>query len=373
VSRIATILGTVILVCGFVSVVLGAMPRAHRESVVIGVNVANPQRLSPRDREAILDQLQAAGVRVIRAPLKPPWGGNDYTPAIDFVRRAFERGIKTDLIVHLQYRAGAVRRPVVEGLPEMWPAYPLSSADPMRFRAVFEPLFEQLEGFGITFAALELGNEINSSAFNGEFPVPGEGRVFGQADLARDPEAAKIAEGYRAYVQILKVLKDIRDHSRLNRATPILSAGLSDPGPPGPRRTKIDAIAIGATLKYLRANGMDLLVDAYGVHAYPWAKTVNRRSDQLEQDTLAECQPPGQGKPCWVTEWGLPAGATACGNEPLRAALTREILADFHEFTQNGRVKALLYYAWLDNKYGIYRCRSLTNVGLLALSPELPE
>ena len=29
------------------------------------------------------------------------------------------------------------------------------------------------------------------------------------------------------------MLKDIRDHSRLNRSTPILSAGLSDPGPAG--------------------------------------------------------------------------------------------------------------------------------------------
>jgi hypothetical protein len=252
-----------------------ATSAAAGEPVTVGVNVVNPQRLSAADRAAVLDQLQAAGVRVIRVPLAPPWGGNDYESSIDFIRRASERGIKADLIVALQYRDGARRRPAVKEMPNMWPSFPLSAADSNRFRAVFEPLFNQLEGFGITFAALELGNEINWTAFNGDFAIPGEGRVFGEADLTRDPEAIRVAEGYQAFLQTLRVLKDIRDHSRLNRATPILSAGLSDPGPAGPRPgSKTDAITIGATLQYLRANGLDALVDAYGVHAYPWRRPL---------------------------------------------------------------------------------------------------
>jgi hypothetical protein len=264
------------------------------ETVTVGVNVVNPQRLSAGDRQALLDQLQTAGVRVIRAPLSPAWDGDDYGPATDFIRRASERGIKADLIVGLQYREGAQRRPAVKDLPAMWPSFPLSVADPERFRAVFKPLFERLETTGITFAALELGNEINWTAFNGDFPIPGEGRVFGEADLTRDPEAIRIAEGYRAYLRTLGVLKDIRDHSRLNRGTPILSAGLSDPGPAGSRPgSKTDAVTIGATLQYLRANGLDALVDAYGVHTYPVAKASAQRLKQLEEDTLAECRPPG--------------------------------------------------------------------------------
>src|SRR5207244_1661408 len=212
-----------------------AIRAAHGDGVVVGVNVVNPQRLGAADREAVLDQLQAAQVKVIRVPLEPPWRDGDYAPAIDFVRRAFERGIKADLIVGLQYREGAQRRLAVKDLPHMGSSYPLSSADPARFRAVFAPLFDQLEGFGITLAALELGNEINWAAFNGEFPIPGEGRVFGREDLEQDPEARRVAAGYRAYLRTLSVLKDIRDHSRFNRGTPILSAGLADPGSAGRR------------------------------------------------------------------------------------------------------------------------------------------
>jgi len=339
------------------------------ETVTVGVNVVNPQRLSAGDRQALLDQLQTAGVRVIRAPLSPAWDGDDYGPATDFIRRASERGIKADLIVGLQYREGAQRRPAVKDLPAMWPSFPFSVADPERFRAVFKPLFERLETTGITFAALELGNEINWTAFNGDFPILGEGRVFGEADLTRDPEAIRIAEGYRAYLRTLGVLKDIRDHSRLNRGTPILSAGLSDPGPAGSRPgSKTDAVTIGATLQYLRANGLDALVDAYGVHTYPVAKASAQRLKQLEEDTLAECRPPGQAKPCWLTEWGLPAAGAACpGDDGPRAALMREMLADFGQFVRQGQLKGMIYYAWSDDKYGIHRCGALTESGHLAL------
>jgi hypothetical protein len=361
------------LFCRCLVIALGTVTTARGESLAVGVNVVNPQRLGLADRQAVLDQLQAAGVRIIRVPLEPPWGGNDYDPAIDFIRRAYERGIKADLVVGLQYREGAQRRPAVKELPNMWSSYPLSSADPARFRAVFEPLFNQLEDLGITFAALELGNEINWTAFNGEFPIPGEGRVFGEAELAGDPEARRIAEGYRAYLQTLAVLKDIRDHSRLNRETSILSAGLSDPGPAGPRPgSKTDAVAIGATLRYLRANGIDALVDAYAVHTYRWAKTAGGRLDQLEEDTLAECRPLEQGKPCWLTEWGLVASSAPCpGNDTPRAALMREVLDDFRQFVRQGRLKGLFYYSWTDDRYGIYRCSTLTESGRLSLESKV--
>jgi hypothetical protein len=160
----------VILMYGWMLLALGTLPTAASESVAIGVNVVNPQRLGAADRDAVLDQLQAAGVRVIRAPLAPPWGGDDYGPSIDFIRRAYERGIKTVLIVHLQFGVDAQKRAAVRELPNLWSSFPLSSADSTRFRAVFAPLFNHLEDLGITFAALELGNEVNHPGFNGEFP-----------------------------------------------------------------------------------------------------------------------------------------------------------------------------------------------------------
>ncbi len=368
-----TVLRSLVLACGLLISGVGAVSAAHGQSVAVGVNVVNPQRLSAADREKVLGQLQASGVHLIRSPLEPAWSASDYGPAIDFIHHAYMRGIKTDLIVGLQYREGAQRRPAVRDMPKMWPSFALSAADPARFRAVFEPLFVELEGMGVTFAALELGNEINWTAFNGDFPIPGEGKIFGRDDLSADPEARQVAEGFSTYLQTLRVLKDIRDHSRLNRATPIVSAGLSDPGFAGPRPgSKLDAVTIRATLDYLRANGLDALVDVYGIHTYPSPhSSAAARLSLLERDTLAECRPPGQGKPCWVTEWGLPAESTAgcAGSDASRAAMITELVADFRQFEHQGRLAGVIYYGWSDDKYGLYRCGALSRAGQLAIGP----
>lgn len=368
----AIIARRLISLCGGLAIALGAAPAGRADNVAIGVNVINPQRLTPAAREAVVDELHVAGIRVIRVPLEPPWRGGDYGSAIDFIRRASEKGIKTNLIVGLVYRKEARRRPAVTDLPNMWPSYPLSAADPDRFRAVLDPLIRRLEDMGITFAALELGNEINWAAFNGDFPIPGAGKVFGRDDLVSNPEARRVADGYRAYLQTLKVLRYIRDHSRLNTHTPILSAGLSDPGPAGARPgSKADAVTIGATLAYLRANGLDALVDDYGVHAYPSpTSSAADHLDQLTHDTLAECRPSPPGKPCWLTEWGLPATRTGCPDDAPRAALVRELRGDFDRFVRQGRLRGAIYYAWIDDKFGIYRCAHLTEAGRLALAAE---
>jgi hypothetical protein len=50
-----------------------------------------------------------------------------------------------------------------------------------------------------------------------------------------------------------------------------------------------------------------------------------------------------------------------------RARLTREMLADFGLFVQQGRLKGLMYYAWTDDKYGVYRCGALAETGWLIL------
>jgi hypothetical protein len=75
---------------------------------------------------------------------------------------------------------------------------------------------------------MELGNEINWAAFNAEFPLPGEGKILSLADLSHDPEGRQIAKGFLQYLKILAVLKEVRDHSRLNRNTPIITAGMVD-------------------------------------------------------------------------------------------------------------------------------------------------
>ena len=370
----------IVILDTFVLLTSCALASAQTDSVVVGINWANPQRFSIEKQNAILSEMKKAHVRVIRCGITPDDKG------FDFAKRVYAQGIKIDLLVGFRYRPDAPMRPwQPDKFPAMWSGHPLSYADPDLFRTYFQPVMDRLEAEGIILAGLEPGNEINWTAFNPEFPLPGEGKgVLSLDDLYHDREGKQIAKGYLQYVKILAVLKDIRDHSKLNKHTPIISAGLIDAEQgdikPGSR---VDAVSFSATIDFMRANGLDKLVDGYGIHICPNAnpKTpANYRMHPLEQETfLKECRPPGGavGKPCWVTEWGIPNGDTSCPSpDKNRAMVVRQMRQIFHHYEQEGRLRGLLYFAWTsdawakrEDKNSVFRCGALTESGRLAIAP----
>jgi len=338
-----------------------------------GVNFANGDRLSQSAQLTVLSELQAAGATVIRIPLEPrTWGPPGvYTDSIALIKTAYASGIKPIVIVPLQYPENVKPRPYNSAYPDIWAAYPLSQSDPAIFASWFAPILAQLEASGVVLAGLELGNEINWAPFNGDFPVPGEGNVFGDADLYSNPEAEIIAAGYRAYMVNLQALRQIRDASTLNQATPVISAGLSNPGAP---RTggvavdgvPVDAISINATLNYLRAYGLDTIADTYGIHLYPNANaTREQRYKDLANNALTQCGK--YGVSCTVTEWGfpLPSSFKCPVNDGSRYNLAYEILSDAANW--GTAVRSMIWFDWLNARYGLYQCGSETATGYLVL------
>jgi hypothetical protein len=348
---------------------------AQTRDAVVGVNVVNPTRASVADQNATIDELKAAHVRLIRAPVPPEDKG------IDFIKRVYAAGIQIELQVSPQYPPNAPTRAYQPDVfPNMWGGHPLSYADAELSRVYFQNFLEKLEAKGIVPAGLELGNEINWTAFNAEFPLPGKGINFGLEDLYHDPEGKQIAKGYLQYLKILEELKDVRDHSKLNRQTPIILAGLADDGAEGLRpKSKTDSVSINATIEFLRANGLDKLVDFYGIHTYPWENTAARREMHLEKYAVAECHPVNakEGKPCWITEWGISNKDLSCPlNDGARAALIKETMDDFRGLEKQGRLVGEMYFAWNSDPWAkkvdplsVYRCGALTEGGKLALSP----
>lgn len=208
-------------------------------------------------------------------------------------------------------------------------------------------------------------------------------------DLKQNPEGQKIAGGFRNYVKLLAAVKDVRDHSRLNRHTPVLLGGLADEGPevatPG---SPSNRVSVKAAIQYMRESGLDGVVDGYGVHTYPWSTLKDKsaaaadRLKKLQDNVLSECRPAGSavGKPCWITEWGFKNEADSCPvKDSDRAALVRDFMAsDLRPWVQQGRVAALLYYVWQrsvwvtkEEPFSIYRCGGLTESGRLAIDSSL--
>jgi hypothetical protein len=190
-----------------------------------------------------------------------------------------------------------------------------------------------------------------------------------------------VAKGYLQYLELLAVIKDVRSRSKLNQHAVIVSAGLVfNEAPEAPRKARLDAVSATATLDFMRANGLNDLVDVYGVHTYPWANDPGNpgdaagRRERLQKYVLAECRPEGSAgrKPCWITEWGISNhDASRPPDETNQIILVNETRTNFRPYIAQKRVLGLFYYAWLDSREGfaVYRCDHLTQVGRLALAP----
>jgi hypothetical protein len=258
----------------------------------------------------------------------------------------------------------------------------LSDVDTVAAKDALAPHLAALEAAGVRLVGIEVGNEFNTSAYNGDFKLPGTGRVLGLSDLNNhnDPEGAAIATGFRNYLLAVAGIKDLRDHSHLNKATPIISGGLADIGVAGTVKQgkKTDYVAVNDTLQYLRQHGLDKLVDGYGVHTYPNAdphQSPSQRASTLEERGVVSACQPGT-KPCWVTEWGFSNANKSCPmNDTLRGQLVESERTAFRQFAQQGRLEAILYYSWTgmpndnENQWAVYRCGALTQAGRWAIGP----
>ena len=371
-----------ILVCAGL-MALSLASTAQSNTVVVGVDIPGVGRMSADEQTKLLNSLHDSGVRVVRA-----WIGTDMS--YEFLKKAYALGIRTELTLSVVSRPDAPKRAVVADMPWVFGGAPLSVADVDLTKSTFQTQLNKLEDMGIELVAFELGNELNNPSFNGEFSIYPKGasakcKNMGLDDLKHDPEGQKIAAGFRNYVKLLAAVKDVRDHSRLNRHTPVLLGGLADQGPEGPTPTaRVNRVSIKATIQYMREFGLDDVVDAYGIHTYPSPSgqpgAAADRRKRLEDLALSECRPQGQGKPCWITEWGFENKDQSCpANDTTRATLVREFMtSDVRPDVQQKRVVGLLYYVWERNPgaqneepHSIYRCGSLTPSGKLAIDASL--
>ncbi len=360
----------VMLLAGVVA--MSCVETAFAQQLMTGMNFTNPQRLPIAQQDEVIAQMKVAGVKVVR------FGVSADEPGMDLLRRIYAAGMKIDLEVGWVYPKDAPRRPFQpEKYPGMWAEVPLSYADVAKSRASYQTLLDMLDANHIVPVAFEMGTEINWTGFNGEFPLPGRGFIFNYQQLSSDPEGQQIAKGYARYVELLKAFREVRDKSKLNRETPTISAGLSDPGqarqgPPGGE----DAVTINATIQYLRAHGADQYVDGYGIHQYPWQATAQQRKTALQNNGVVSCGngAPGNAKPCWITEWGLNNKSDTCPlNDQARAAEARETMGNYRELARQGRVLAAIYFDWGTAKSpgasSIFRCGAVTATGRVAVGP----
>ena len=332
----------------------------------VGVNVNSFQNFTTAQQRVLVGQLKRSGVHCVRTSLRPD------DKNMKLAKNLQAEGIGLVLVTGVQFPPDAPLRPA-DAKRHLRSARPLSFADPVLSRAYFQSVFDTLDSYGVMLEGVELGNEINWTDFNGDFPIPGQGKAFTLQDLSRDPEAQRVAQGLLRYLKVLAALKEVRDHSKLNRQAPIISAGMAAvSGGPWQRELQVDGVSIPATYAFLRAHGLDQLVDGYGVHDYPPEVKPGDRSAAAQRETQSDRSifPPGNTKPYWLTEWGFSSVATSSTDDQVRARSVAEMRAYFLRLFRQGRLGGLFWYVWNEpDRDSIYRGNVLMEAGKRAVAP----
>jgi hypothetical protein len=350
----------------FLALAMAGPGLAQTTKCPVGVNVNSFQNFSAAEQQVIVKQLKESGVRFLRTSLRAD------EKNMELAKTLQSEGIGLVLVPGFEFLPNTRARPANEK-HHMRSAMPMSSVDPERSRADYQLVFDKLDAKGVVLAGVELGNEVNWTDFNGDFPVPGQGKAFTLQDLARDPEAKRVAQGFLQYLKALAALKEVRDHSKLNSHTPIISAGMAAvSGGDWQRKLQVDGVSIPATYAYLRAHGLDSLVDGYGVHDYPPEvkagdkAALNKRNAQIDQSIF----PPGNTKPYWLTEWGFSSDAKSSAQDKDRARSVTEMRAYFLHLFRQGRLGGIFWYVWNEpDRDSIYRGGEIMEAGKGAVAP----
>jgi hypothetical protein len=204
---------------------------------------------------------------------------------------------------------------------------------------------------GVVLGGLEIGNEVNWAAFNGDLPV-GDGRTFfaNRADLTSENGRA-ILVGFDRLAEAIKQI----GQSVPDRKFPLLAAGLAPyvkdwKGPP-----QASAVALGLSADLLLERGIARIADGISVHFYPAARD---KSDQTclawyedRKSALSFCKRPG-GASCWITEIGIRTAGPACEPEGFRRRSFRCLRDSLVAINREFLVDRVYLYTWSESANG---------------------
>jgi len=199
-----------------------------------------------------------------------------------------------------------------------WPSYRLSDLDLDLSEAFVRDFFIEISASNAVIDAVEIFNEINWCAFNGDLPLVDGGLLVGDNTPWSDPVFAQYRTGIDKVGQLIKTVSDLNDEF-FSGALKVTTAGLVGFYTMNTNwLAKVDGslVAQDLTLRLLHgshpmqdgATNYLQFADGIGMHIYP--ATVDYAPQTAFDEIAADLDPllaiPGAGttKPFWITECG---------------------------------------------------------------------
>jgi|GEM_PF-364791 len=349
------------LLAGLGMIAMSTVPRQlQAHELLIGVNQVNMGYLSRAEQAHMLTQISSAGVRGVRLTLRVPFG-----PSLEAVRLAQSAGLAVLLTVELHddeyYPPGTPRR---AGREQIFDAYPLSRIDPGAFARRLRENWTALEAQGGRLAGIQLGNEINWAAFNGDLrAVEASAAAFDRAAFNEAPVRRAFEAGLDRYLELARALRVLRDSSDVHRGVPLIASGLADISSRGAAAMQADSVRPEVTLDLLRARGAAELFDGFAQHLYFVPTEAEGGVRARVARSLATCA--ADGKRCWITEWGVLVPRSECPvDDSVRSSHVRTVARTLAARGNHERIASTFFFQWRDeSEFALWRCGGLTEAG----------
>lgn len=320
----------------------------------------------------IIDQIAAHHVTSIRLTLNQP-----IERAADIVAYAQSHGLR--VLVNVGLSVGDYYAPTAQpraGRGIIRPVRRLSDLDIERYRDVLRQFLAALDQRNARLTALEVGNEINWSDFNGDFPVAAEGQIFDEQSIGLTAESARILEGFHKYRLSLEISRELLHASAAGQNALIISAGLYAPSP-WTLKSNGSALSLAATKALFDRFGITQAVDAMAIHVYPPREVAGgamfAETLAAVKSTMQICGIRGAGKPCLITEWGFPnsEATTERGDSP-RLAFFRSFERVLSCLDRVQDIRGAYLFTWDESpRYSVWRDERLLEGGAIFKDPPI--
>lgn len=330
---------------------------AERLSFVTGVAAANIAWDKPADIERTLQDIADAGFEHVRIGLKNPLGGMFL--ALDRAKAVGLRILVTIPLIDGAVAAeGAAPRP---RNPHFFAAHGLTQVDLDRYAARLEKLLDRIIRYNLPVTALEIGNELNWSGYNGDLPLRDGGAIVSDDAAWHGADRAAFETGLDRYAEVIVLTRARLESDPRLAEIDIISAGLADINAAFIRRVGATYIAPALVYEAMAARGLFDVVDHVGVHLYEPLRNVREIVDRrgMIAEQLDGCGGAHfSGRTCWLTEFGAALPAADCAPEDARRVeLMQPLLAYLAQPANAERVPVGFYYDWsADAGFSLVRC-----------------
>lgn len=256
----------------------------------------------------VLDAMRAEGVNSVRLMLVNP-----FQNSLGVMKSARDRGMSVLLLIPTSldayHDANVAKR---QGRPpHIYTLAPLSQVVYQKFSDIWLDMLKQIESSNIVLAGVQIENEFNSGAFNGDLPIFEGGASVNLSNYRDFSFWPRYKAGMAKLVDLLRFVRGSLRASAQLKEVPVVLGGLAHPSAVWNRNVGNVLVDPDLALRTLIELGVDQYVDAYAIHLYP---QVSRREWLRPRDVISayinrELAPllvlSGRAKKWWVTEWGF--------------------------------------------------------------------